>query len=233
MNKIPYLVVLFKNSLRPIEIPEFRGAVISKVPKELTLFHNHLEDRFRFSYPLIQYKSIGGKAAIVCIGEGTNEIAGFFNAANFKLRVGEREEDFIVDNVWANQWLLQTWNDSFYYSVKRWLPLNKTNYSVFTSAEGIIEKTQLLESILIGNILSMSKGLNHRFAESLSCSITSIDNPWLYKHKGVKLQGFDIICKTNVYIPDFIGIGKGASMGFGMIKQINKNYKEEAYDRNE
>ena len=74
MIKIPYMVVVFKNTLKSYELTEFRGAVINSIPPEMTLFHNHLDDGYRFSYPLIQYKNVGGKAAIFCVGEGTKEI---------------------------------------------------------------------------------------------------------------------------------------------------------------
>ena len=233
LTKIPYLTILYKNDLKSYEVPAFRGAIISKIPNEFTLFHNHVGDGFRFSYPLIQYKRIGGKAALFCIGEGTREIARFFAGADFRLRIGEREETFSVDNVWANQWVLQTWNDSFLYSLHRWLPLNKTNYELYTAAEGIVERTRILESVLTGNLLSMSKGLGHFFESPVSCTITGIDNARIYTHKGVQMQGFDICFKTNVYLPDFIGLGKGASMGFGTVKSVRSIIQDKSHDGNE
>lgn len=233
LDRIPYLTILFNNSLKLSEVPAFRGAVISKIPKELTLFHNHIGNSFRFSYPLIQYKTIGGKAALFCIGEGTLEIASFLSNADFQLKIGQREETLSVDNVWARHWLLQTWNDTFRYSLRHWLPLNKKNYEAISQAEGVVERTRLLESILTGNILSMSKGLDHYFDSPVSCTITAIDFAKVYIHKGVKMQGFDISFKTNVFLPDFIGLGKGASMGFGTVKIIKSPNIEQSYDGNE
>ena len=233
LKKIPCLTILFGNPLRPYEVPAFRGAVISKIPKELTLFHNHLGESFRFSYPLIQYKAISGKAAVVCIGEGTREIGNFFARADFQLRIGEREEAFTVENVWASQWMLQTWNDSMLYSLRRWLPLNKSNYELFHKTEGIVERTKLLESILTGNLLSMSKGLGHYFEKPVSCIITNLEHAQVYTHKNVKMQGFNLLFRSNVYLPDFIGLGKGASMGFGTVKCIKTKTKEDSYDGNE
>ena len=232
LDRIPYLTILFKNNLKPFEVPAFRGAVISKVPPELTLFHNHIGDSFRFSYPLIQYKTIGGKAAIFSLGEGTREIANFFSGNDLDLKIGQREESFSVENVWANQWLLQTWNDSFHYSIRRWLPLNSKNLAEFNRMEGIAERTRFLESILVGNMLSMSKGLGHFFESTVSCVITGIDNARLYTYKGVKMQGFDIRCKTNLYLPDFIGLGKGSSMGFGVVKTVRTHNTEQSNDGN-
>lgn len=231
LKKIPYLTVVFNNRLRSYEIPAFRGAVISRVPKELVLFHNHLDETFRFSYPLIQYKIINNKAAIVCIGDGTREVESFFTGGDIHLSIGDRKEVFGVENAWAREWILQTWSGQFTYSLHKWLPFNSTNYQKHSYLEGIVEQTQMLESILIGNLLSMSKGLDCFFDNQVSCKITSIYNSRLYTHKDIKFQGYDLVFKTNIYLPDYIGIGKGASMGFGIIKHINDNNKGKAYDR--
>ena len=74
ITKIPYITIVFENHLMHRELPLFRGAIISKVPEKYVLFHNHLKGSFRFAYPLIQYKIIEGKAALFCIGDGTDEI---------------------------------------------------------------------------------------------------------------------------------------------------------------
>ena len=218
------MVVVFKNTLKPNEVTNFRGAIINSIPPEMTLFHNHINDGYRFSYPLIQYKSIGGKAVLFCVGEGTTDIDSFFSSSEICLSIGNRKEIFNIDNVWANQWILQTWNDTFRYSIRRWLPLNSQNYKKFTSIEGLIERTKFLENILTGGILSMSKGLNIFLGSHVMCRIQSIQHSYQITYKGVKLQALDLLFDTNVYLPDYIGIGKGASTGFGTIKRIVRNH---------
>ena len=75
MKKIKILCVRFQNELRPDEIEMFRGAVLSKLQQSTSiLFHNHLGNGYRYSYPLIQYKCLDKKAAIVCLEEGTEVI---------------------------------------------------------------------------------------------------------------------------------------------------------------
>ena len=61
MKKIRYLEVTFENDIEPWEVPAFRGAIIATAGKEHVLFHNHDDDKFRYSYPLIQYKQIRKK----------------------------------------------------------------------------------------------------------------------------------------------------------------------------
>ncbi|MDR1517093.1 MAG: hypothetical protein LBS52_03170, partial [Dysgonamonadaceae bacterium] len=71
-NKLSVLVIIFANQLRHGEISSFRGAVVNLLKDKNILFHNHREEGgLRYSYPLIQYKRIHGKASIVCIAEGT------------------------------------------------------------------------------------------------------------------------------------------------------------------
>ena len=79
-NDIHILVIRFKNEISLLEIPFFRGAILHALHGEANvLFHNHVdESSFRYSYPLIQYKRIQGKAAIVCLKEGTEAIGHFF-----------------------------------------------------------------------------------------------------------------------------------------------------------
>lgn len=68
-NPVKTLVIKFNNEIYPDEIDCFRGAVIHAMDGANVLFHNHLEGAgLRYSYPLIQYKRIHRKAAIVCVG---------------------------------------------------------------------------------------------------------------------------------------------------------------------
>ena len=233
LSKIPFLTISFSNRLLPSEVTLFRGAVLSKVPKEFILFHNHDGSGFRLAYPLIQYKSISGHAAITCVGEGTSEIGAFFSNADFDVCIGERRERLEVQNVWAKQWLLQTWSDEFTYSIRRWLPLNKKNYELFKGLDGVVERTELLERILVGNILSMSNGLGRYMDSRVTCKIVDISNTRMYRFKEVSLMGYDIEFKSNVYFPDMIGLGKGTSVGFGVVKQRRKKQAKDYSDGSE
>ena len=74
------LTVFFNNSIEPHQVTQLRGGIISLIGESTngevnTLFHNHIEDKFRLAYPLIQYKRISGKAAIVCLQEGCDQIS--------------------------------------------------------------------------------------------------------------------------------------------------------------
>ncbi len=212
------LTLKFKTEIYQNEIEMFRGAVNEALKNESnTLFHNHLGDKFRYAYPLIQYKRINRKAVIVCINEGTEAVGLLLNKGSFECNIGQRKVELEIDSIKAHQHLIQTWDSSFSYYLRKWLPLNQENYAEYQKLEGIAEKCQFLERILTGNILSMGKGLGIHFDKEITCKIIDIENTSIIRYKNVKMMAFEIQFKTNVSLPDYIGLGKGASTGFGMV----------------
>lgn len=221
-NDIKILIIRFKNEISLLEIPFFRGAILNALHGEANiLFHNHVgESSFRYSYPLIQYKRIQGKAAIVCLKEGTEAIGQFFSEGTFTLNIGNRLVKMELESVLPRKCLIQTWNSMFKYRIRRWLPLNSENYQKYKVMESISEKISFLEGILVANLLSFSKGMGIYMEKEIQCKLTSLHEPFLIKNKGVKLMAFDIEFITNMSLPDYIGIGKNASIGYGIITHV-------------
>lgn len=222
------LTILFDTEIHQKEIPLFRGAVLNLLgDKANMLFHNHDGEKgFRYAYPLIQYKRLGGKAAIVCIEEGTDLIGMFLTEANGTLRIGDREAVCNTRRLTPVRMLVQTWNEPFRYHLTRWLPLNARNYQAYQQTEGMAERILLLENILKGNLLSMLKGLDIHLEQELLVKITDISEPYLVSNKGVRLMAFNADFTTNLSIPNNVGIGKNASIGFGVVHQERKERKE-------
>jgi len=223
MKTIKTLILRFDNILEKYEISLFRGAVIASLENKNIFFHNHDGNQFRYSYPLIQYKRLHKKATIVCIGEGTEAIGEFFLSGNFSFRIGDREVEMIISDVQAERTIVQCCDDSFEYRIRDWLPLNSQNYEAYYVADGIISKIRILEKVLNGNILSILKGLDIHIDTQMDTKIIKLSEPRIVSHKGVKLMCFDIEFKSNISLPDYIGVGKNASVGYGM---LTRKYNE-------
>lgn len=225
-NSLNILLLRFSNPIYTSEIPMFRGAIVKAVEQSgIDLFHNHTDEGLIYRYPLIQYKRIHQKAAIVCIGEGTEAIGQFFSSCNFNVNIGDRHVELEVESIKANKTIVQVWDSPFCYTIRKWLPFNKENYEQYLKLESLAEKYAMLERLLIGNILSFAKGVGIHFEKQVECKITESSEPLSIVHKGVKLMGFDVAFKTNVSLPDFIGLGKGVSVGKGMVKRMERNKK--------
>ena len=225
MKYVRTLTVITDAEIRQIEIPLFRGAVIDSLGEHPNVyFHNHLDnDKFRYAYPLIQYKRLGGKAAIVCVEEGVDIIGQFLTEVNGILTIGERQITCNTGRIQPARILVQTWQEMFSYHISRWLPLNSKNYQLYQTLEGVVEKTTFLENILKGNLLSMLKGLNIHLEKELVLKITDISEAYLLYNKGVKMMAFNADFNCNLSIPNNIGIGKNASIGCGIVHQMRKD----------
>lgn len=219
---IQTLVIQFENEISLHEIPLFRGCVIHAMEDANVLFHNHLsEDEYRYRYPLIQYKRINNRATMVCVGEGTEVIGEFFNRADFEFQMGNRRVEMKIGHVDAKRTMVQAWDGEFHYVVRKWLPLSSENYAAYRQLEGIVEQCAFLQKIMVGNILSFCKGVGITMEQEIKCIITNVLGTRSYMHKGVKMMGFDVEFKSNVSLPDYVGLGKGAGFGFGMVKKKN------------
>ena len=228
--KIKTLTLTFDGEIARHEVPLFRGAVIASMGGQAdVLYHNHSdEEGYRYSYPLIQYKRIRRKAAIVCLNEGADIIGQFLSEGVREYQIGDHVVRMSPESLRPAQLVMQTWQDEFHYSLRRWLPLNSDNYRRYQAAEGLSERIALLEGILKANILSMAKGLGITVGHEITVTITTLSAPYLQKNKGTRLMAFDLEFRSNFSLPDFAGLGKNASIGFGVVTRrvLKENTKQ-------
>mgnify|MGYP002853099485 CR=1 FL=1 len=220
------LTVITDAEIQQKEVPLFRGAVLKSLgDKASMLFHNHTGDTtYRYSYPLIQYKRLNGRASIVCVEEAVDLVGQFLTDTNEKLTIGEREVEWHASKILPARLLVQTWENMFNYHISRWLPLNSKNYQLYQNIEGVVDRVTFLENILKANLLSMLKGLDIHLEKELILKITELSDSYLIYNKGVKMMAFNADFNCNLSIPNNIGIGKNASVGCGVVHQVkNEN----------
>lgn len=223
MKKLRYLKVEFEGAIKPHEIPAFRGAVAQKAGLENPLFHNHDPGKgYLFRYPLIQYKTLRQKPALLCIEQGVEEVHKFFENKNWEIEISGEKLNLCIDKLDLNQFTMQVWNKSFDYSIRNWIALNQENYQKYQALTGIAEKTEFLEKKLVGNILAFAKGIDWHVDKTIDLKITDLKTPKPVKVKDQKLMGFNATFRTNVFLPNFIGLGKNVSLGYGVVKKLKK-----------
>ena len=218
-KNIHTLSVIFDTDISYSEIPFFRGAVLKSLGNDANvLFHNHIGDSsYRYSYPFIQYKRLNGKAAVTCVEEGIDQIGKILSSFSGRINIGKREADCEVLQIIRDETQVQVTETTIDYSLQRWLPLNTKNYELYQNTDELVDKIKILERILVGNILSFLKGVGVHLEEQLIISILDIINQKVVTYKDVKLTSFDIRFKANISLPSYIGIGKNASIGNGLL----------------
>lgn len=224
MKKIRVLTVTFDTRIESHEIPAFRGAIVDKVGRENTLFHNHLSgNAYLYKYPLIQYKTIAGKPAIVCIEHGVDEIHKFFENRDWSLRISERLHDMRISRLNMNQFVMQVWDKRWQYSITNWVALNQENYKKYAAIETLTGQIEFLERTLTANIISLAKGIEWDVDKTIQLHINQIKHTRLVNLKGNKVTAFTLDFTTNVFLPNHIGLGKSVSLGYGVVRSRTKD----------
>jgi hypothetical protein len=227
MKQIRLLSIVFDTEIRTSEIPAFRGAIIQKAGQENILFHNHLgNDSFVYRYPLIQYKKIGRHPAMVCIDQGVDEIHKYFQNPDWSISISGRTVPMKILSLNMNRFTMQVWDKSWRYTIRNWVALNQENYLKYRATESLAQRTQLLASILLGNILSFAKGIEWDVDKPVQLSITDMNRTNLVRLKGNDVTAFNLTFKCNVFLPNHIGLGKSITQGYGVVREVKNNRNE-------
>lgn len=214
------ITVSFNAPIKDYEIQALRGAILSLLKPDVPLiFHNHKEDGLAYSYPLVQYKSISGNAAVVLVEEGCRYVAELLSVAGKDVIISGRRITLEIAGFKAVETEVQVGNNTLTYFIGNWCPLNSENTAIFKKIDSDEERLGFLNKILIGNILSMGKGTDIFLEGTVHCSICSIKNEKSTPYKGVDFITMDIEFKTNVNLPDSISLGKHSSIGFGVLER--------------
>lgn len=216
--KLDICMVIFND----IKLPErysdkIRGYLGNKY-KDIDLLHNHSGDKLIYRYPLVQYKILNEFPIIIGINE----------AANIVASIGVMDDELIINgeeyNVFEKQIIKSSINygciDDYieYEFITPWIALNQKNSIKYLDSNKV-EKEDILKRILIGNIISMSKSLGYTVNKEINCWINLKEKEVMFK--GIKHIGFIGEFRVNFNIPNYFGIGKSVSRGFGTIKNVN------------
>lgn len=220
MMKIRVVTIIFANRISAMEIPYLRGCII-QIAGGNEYFHNHTDNGFSYSYPLVQYKCLNGHAVIIGINEAGEILESMFAPSDiFSCQWGKRRVNMKVESVSCEVCDVEISEYPQVYSIESWLPINQRNYPKYRSIIGLRQRVAMLEKILVGNILSFAKGLHLFFDTQVECEIMRMAEPEIILYKGVELMSFSVVFCTNISLPDYIGLGKSASVNHGIIKQI-------------
>lgn len=196
-----------------------RGFIASRFT-ECMLTHNHDKNgKPVYIYPRLQYRVMKGKGIVVGIEEGTSvvhEISDMLNVINIK-----SAEHKIVEKIVHDKVVLFASSDKQikYRFARPWLALNESNHKEYIKLPKQKNKEELLRRILIGNILSVARSLCCVVDTDLRVGAINVKGSESFL-KGTPMLGFLGTFSVNFEIPDYWGIGKSVSRGFGMLNRV-------------
>ena len=203
---------------------QLRGFFATKFNKYI-LLHQHQPDKFIYTYPLIQYKMLDDIPTIIGINEGTEVLKEIYDGYD-ALKLGEQEYKIFQREIIVKEQKFGVLDNFYKYEfLTPWLALNEKNYDKYRRFGTWTKRKELLEKILIGNIISMAKGLGYTVPESIKASIGNLKEiPTSLK--GTPMLGFLGTYSVNFEIPDYFGLGKSVSRGFGTVVRQRTEIKK-------
>jgi hypothetical protein len=207
--------------LSPRDAHKVRGYFGEVFKEHSPLLHNHFQDGgFRYSYPLVQYKVIDHVPILVGLQDGSKLLTELFFQMK-SLKINEHEfKVFERDIAFKNPQIGVTPSLHTYRFQTLWMALNQENFPEYMDKdeEG---RRALLNRILTANILSFFKGIGLYLNPDERIMLTAQTQEKSTKFKDQKMMAFHGQFTTNVLLPDFIGLGKSVSRGFGTIQKIS------------
>jgi hypothetical protein len=213
-------LVLILNTDRPVteDAAKLRGYIAGRF-QQYPILHHHIEEAgYLYTYPRIQYKQIAGTPLVLGIEEGADVLKNIADDLT-ELKLGKSV--YKVKSIQMTQMNAEFGPcraNNHYKFLTHWLALNPANYERYKAIRDWREKKEFLNGILVGNLLSMCKGLDYVVDRTLYVHSRLDDEK--VEYKGVPLIGFTGEFRVNFRIPEFFGLGKGVSQGFGVVKSF-------------
>lgn len=225
--QVRQLLVRFSGRIEPWEVPALRGAIGQKVGADAVLFHHHQGDSLRYSYPLIQYKRLGKSPAILCLGPGVDDIHKFFSQPDWSLRIGHKHLPMRIEELSLRVVEVGFANEPIAYSLRNWVAVNQDTFPAYRSLKTREERAAFLQRKLTGNMLSFAKGINWHVDQNIEVEIDTIEAAPNVRIKGVEMANFHVSFRSNLSLPDYIGLGGKPSIGMGMLYRADSGFRHQ------
>ncbi|HEY5122460.1 MAG TPA: CRISPR-associated endonuclease Cas6 [Ignavibacteria bacterium] len=210
-------------SLLTRDAHKLRGYFGNLFKEHSELLHNHFKDgSLVFKYPLVQYKVIENIPVLIGLNEGAELLTSLF--LNIKeLKIEEKLYPINYKNIGNKKCDIGAVDYLIKYEFKTlWMGLNQDNYIKYLKLKLNYDFdliNDLFVNILKGNILSFFKSVHYH--EEKKIMLLSNLKEKKTKFKGNDMLAFEGGFTANVLLPEFIGLGKSVSRGFGAIIKIN------------
>ncbi len=194
---------------------KLRGYFAKIFKEHSPLLHNHfLNGNYRYAYPLVQYKVINNIPHLVGFNDGGRLLVELFLKIK-KIEINGKEYQVLSKNMQQVSTNMAQNEQLYEYKFETlWMALNQNNYKKYTSLSAN-EKREFLNIQLRNNILSFYKGVGYWTEEQIMVKASLKQKHTLFKNR--QMLAFTGAFVTNAILPDYAGLGKAVSRGFGTV----------------
>lgn len=202
------------------DAPKLRGYFADAFGQDSVLFHNHTEEGgFRYAYPLIQYKVLGGVPSVMGVNEGAEDLlAAFMDLHELELegvKVPINAKELTMDNSPAG--VGSTLNE--YRFVTPYFPFTQQNYQEFRALPPAEEPGRLNE-LVRNHLIQALRGVGVEVTPATPLLVSARLRPVRVNFKNQRMQMYLGHFTANVDFPSGLGIGKSTARGFGTVVRV-------------
>lgn len=217
-KEVTSVISIFEHPLRDGQIPDFRRWINTFSGAANDLFHNHVsEEQYHYRYPLVQYKTIGKKAAIMGLSApGVEAVEQLLSLPEFKTQCSLYLGEQFAFTSLARETLVLSAEMTETCHVRKYLPFNADNLKKWNGSPSLVTRSALLETCLTGHLLKLASALRWQLpARALQVALLDF-RPYQTTVHGASYLAFELDFKTNITLPEHVGLGKAVSHGFGV-----------------
>jgi hypothetical protein len=205
--------------LSPAEAAQLRGFFGTAYADEVLLHHHQADGSLLYDYPRVQFKVLDRVGHLIGIDEGGGIVERLWREVD-ATRIGQDELPILESSLLKRRERFGESKQALTYRFcSPWLGLNQENYQRYAMCKSSDERREVLERVLVGNCLSLSKSFGHQVAVRLEAQAEQL-RPVPVRLKGVPMLGFRGSFRINFHLPSLIGIGKSVSRGFGTVEPV-------------
>ena len=180
-------------------------------------FHQHKGNQLIYRHPLIQYNIIKKSALIMGLKEGAYLLKAIPKLTHLELyhkNYAVSEQRLFTS---AISFGLTSSTINYRFGTP-WIGLNQRNYAEYLRIKHNRNLVNdLLCRILIGNIISMCKAIRYVAGSKIKAVLDLKESGKVKIKQGIEMIAFEGKFELNFKIPDFWGIGKSSSRGYGTV----------------
>jgi hypothetical protein len=205
--------------LSPRDAHKLRGYFGNVFKAHSPLLHNHYEaGGYRHQYPLVQYKVLNKVPTLIALEEGAELITSLFMKMT-EIDIDGKCYPVHTKNIRSGREPVGMADELIEYRFETlWMALNQRNHKAYMESDSGGRK-KMLKRILIGNILSLYKGLDLFLGKDDRIMVMPDVTEKSTKFKDNTMLAFSGGFTANVHLPDFVGLGKSVSRGFGTVRK--------------
>jgi hypothetical protein len=204
-----------KNPVR-FSLDKLRSSV-SRDLADYLLHHQENAAGFIHRYPVVQCRQIKNTLMVTGINEGAEFLK---SRSDDHDEIGTAENTCIIREkspaIQKAEFGIFSTNQSYEF-ITPWLPFSQENNRKFYLLKGKEERDAFIRTMLVGNILTLSKSLGYTVSEPVTADI----NMHFQKER---IDGASVIILSGkfslpFFIPDYFGLGRSVSAGYGVIRK--------------